>query len=139
MITKEDLDAAIKRMEDPEHRDHMRQFVRKEIQKQNVRKEQVARLHKWFQANQYTMNDMIALLIEKDFRKNSQRDQSPLRSALFAYSKKYGIEGSNIQWELYSNDFTAELYILGNYVFNLMIGQGSCLQIFERDFIGEEK
>ena len=48
---------------------------------------------------------------------------------LFYYAKKYGRELTQDEENLHSNTFTSEIYIVNNYVFNLMQGQGSAMVV----------
>jgi hypothetical protein len=51
---------------------------------------------------------------------------------LFEYAEKYGRECSEEEWTDYSNAFTADLFYVNGYYFNLMHGQGSIVQIISK-------
>lgn len=48
---------------------------------------------------------------------------------LFEYSEKYGRECTQDEWKKHSNPFTADLFYVNGYYFNLMHGQGSFIKI----------
>lgn len=48
---------------------------------------------------------------------------------LFKYAKKYGREANRNEYQKYANMFTAGIYTIHGYYFNLMNGQGSCILI----------
>jgi len=50
---------------------------------------------------------------------------------LFEYASKYGEQVTKEQYELYCNTFTVDAYIIHDYCFYLMNGQGSCIGITE--------
>lgn len=56
---------------------------------------------------------------------------NPLYSFLLSYAAKYGKTPSVDQYNEIANTFTAELFIIGDYYVELMIGQGSCINVFK--------
>jgi hypothetical protein len=57
--------------------------------------------------------------------------QEMLYFFLFDFASVYGRELSNEEYEKFANDFESGIYIYGNYVFQKMNGQGTCIRIDE--------
>jgi hypothetical protein len=48
---------------------------------------------------------------------------------LYKYAQKWGREATEEEYETIGNYFTSGLYLVGNYSFNRMDGQGSCILV----------
>ena len=52
---------------------------------------------------------------------------------LLEYAKEYGVEFTEQEYEDYSCMFTGEMYYLGDWVFEVLHGQGSCVEVYKKD------
>ena len=52
---------------------------------------------------------------------------------LLEYAKEYGTEFTDNEYKDYSCMFTGEMYYLGDWVFEVLHGQGSCVQVYKKE------
>jgi hypothetical protein len=52
---------------------------------------------------------------------------------LLEYAKEYGVEFTEQEYEDYSCMFTGEMYYLGDWIFEVLHGQGSCVEVYKKD------
>lgn len=105
-------------------------YIKRLIEKENILKSQIQRFH-----DNYDFETVIEK-VHKKYSSDEYRDKwfnigieppQPLYDFLFEYVRIYGRDATSEEFELYGNDFTGALKIYKGWVFNLMIGQGSCL------------
>lgn len=64
---------------------------------------------------------------------------TPLYFFLFEYAKKYGREANRNEYQKHANTFTAGLYTIHGYYFNLMNGQGSVIVVSKKRNYNKKK
>ena len=67
------------------------------------------------------------------WRKKHCEPEEALYFFLYEYCEKYGRKVTEEEKEKYSNMFTADIVAHKNYVFNIMYGQGTVIQIYKVD------
>lgn len=109
------------------------------------REDQIQKYHFDKFDNRFNTVDKFGDIIEKLKTKYESNDYyrhwikrgiespSPLLWFIFAYVREYGKPASDVEFDIYSNDFTSSMYTHHGYIFNLMQGQGSALHVNKMD------
>lgn len=146
------IDDAIAFMETEEFKtsmsENMDEWISDLVKKEKISDFQIERFHRWFSHDLNSLNDFINKAITHEesheyyyysYKYDSHCEwSSSILYCLYKYSKLYGKEGNDEQNEMYGNDFCRNVWILGDYVFQMMHGQGSSLHVFERDYTKEK-
>lgn len=121
-------------LESEEGKKSMEEYVRKMARIRELRDSWVERLHKNY-SNRFSeiLNKVIEKYDSDDYVKREYslgyEPREPLFSLFFEYAEKYGRECTEVEWELYGNMFTGELYCCNGYYFNMMHGQGTVIKV----------
>ena len=115
-------------------------FAQDFVNKKMINESQLKRFNE-FLNKQENQEQYFRDLIEKILIKYSSNEyksrfkysepKETLFTFLLEYSEKYGNKATDDEFEKYGNSFMPCLYTLHGYYFGLMIGQGSCVVIFD--------
>lgn len=133
-----DFDKAIQKMNEfydsEEGKKSLEKLRQKLIDEERLKTFQLERVHRLFGSNLDSIIEKIFTKYESDEYINSEykKGYEPRRDLyylLYDYAEIWGREATENEWEKYGNTFSADVRILGNWVFNLMIGQGSFIKV----------
>jgi len=132
------LREGIELMKTPEGQKSIRKFVENINLKDEIRQAQLERVHTKYG---HRFSELVEKILDKyesekykSFWLRCGYYDAPcdLKHFLFDYAKKFGREATQKEYDEYHNSFSADIYIVDDWVFNLMIGQGSHIQIFKK-------
>ena len=134
---KNDLLDRLKKKLDSDDSEYMNNYFKRIGEKEEIRKSQVVRFWNRYNVNQNNIDDVIGRIIKKyesDEYKDGWLDwgiepPEDLYFLLFDVADRYGRLLTQEELDRYVNIFTVEIYILGNYVFNKMNGQGTVVNV----------
>lgn len=128
------LDNLKKFLESEEGQKQTQEFFAKINQKETIVDLQLERAHK--KINDRFEEVLLKVIAKYDSDKYKDhwysRQHEPPDSLFyffFEYAKKYGRELTSEERKIHSNPFTHEIYQVNNYIFNLMLGQGSAILV----------
>lgn len=106
------------------------------IQQEKIEDSQIDRFH-----IKYNTPEKFSYIVEKILKKYRSKEyvnreyglgrmpNEELLFFLYNYAKKYGREATDEEFETHGNCFTADLYIIHDYCFNIMNGQGTIIKV----------
>lgn len=124
-------------LDSEEGRDAAKRFVDKLNNHYLILNSQISRLHASGRFKELVEKAIVKYSSDKyrdSWFKRGIEPPEKLFWFLLEYVKCHGRECEIPEWEKYANDFSAELYYLDGYYFNLMHGQGSVVQIIKEEF-----
>lgn len=132
------IEKITKWMDSAEGKAAMEASVLKIVNKQIIEESQLKRA---FDKIDHRFEEIMEAIIAKynsdayfaRWRKMHCEPEEALYFFLYEYCEKYGREVKEEEKEKYSNMFTADIVAHKNYVFNLMNGQGTVIQIYKVD------
>ncbi len=112
-------------------------FFKRLGDKKKIKDSQLERFHQKVSNGEIDFNEFVKKVVEKYeddkyyFRwiNRGKMPQEMFYFFLFDFSSKYGNFLTDDEYEKYANDFTVDIVSFGNYVFNKMNGQGTCIVI----------
>lgn len=131
---KEHQKTMLEFMSSEEGKRSAKEFFEKIRQKEEMEVLQLERFHKRFGEN---LNEIIGKIIQKYssnsyVRKEYNLGREPM-TPLFFFLYEYGVKyGTYTEEEEYTTSFNDGAYIVGDYVFGLLHGQGSVIRVWDR-------
>lgn len=133
------LEALQKAFENPEVMERINKGIEKRNKIRIIENSHLERFHQKILNNEIDFDEFVIRVCQKYnsddyyFRWINRRimPQEMLYFFLFDFASVYGRELSNEEYERFANDFESGIYIYGNYVFQKMNGQGTCINIDE--------
>lgn len=115
-------------------------FFKRLSDKKKIKDSQLKRFHQKVLNNKIDFDEFVIRVCQKydsdDYyfrwmRKMKKMPQEMLYFFLFDFASVYGRDLTNEEYKKFANDFESGIYIYGNYVFQKMNGQGTCINIDE--------
>jgi len=125
-------------LETPEGLANAKEFFGKAALKDEIYQSQLDRAYEKFgESISELVNKVLTKYDSKEYiarwlKKGYYEAPEPLKFFLCDYASKFGRAATQREFNKYGNTFSADMFILDGYVFNLMIGQGSVVQIFKK-------
>jgi|688.fasta_scaffold745218_3 hypothetical protein len=131
-------------LDSPEGQESIIKFGEKLKKEEETKKRYVQYIHDKFSEN---IGDIIQKLVDKyDSNEYVNREYKlgyqPRESLLWVmltYAKEYGTEFTKLEYDKYANMFTGEMFYLGDWVFEVMHGQGSVINVYKKEYLKEQK
>lgn len=133
-MKSEMLESLKKILESDEGKEETRKYFEHIYQKDAIKILQLERAYKIINHRFEEVVEKVLLKYYSDkyrdhWYKRGYEPPERLLYFLFDYAKKYGRELTSDEEKLHSNTFTSGIYTVNNYVFNLMLGQGSAMVV----------
>lgn len=124
----------IQYLESEEGKKAVEEYFERQRKIEEIAKSQYKRFHEKFSSRFFEIVEKIQAkynteaYVEKWYSRGIEPPEH-LYWFLFEYAKQYGREATIAEHIQYGNDFTAEMFFVHGYLFNLMNGQGSVIKI----------
>jgi hypothetical protein len=129
-------------LDSPEGEESLRKFGEKLKAEDELKERRIQYIHDNYRDR---LDEIIQKLLDKyissDYINREYRlgyqPRETLLWVLSTYSKKYGTEFTEEEYGKYSNMFTGSMFYLGNWVFEILHGQGSVLHVYRIEDLRE--
>ena len=117
----------------------MEKYFEKLAERDKIYDSQLKRFHEYLKNNSFEeIVNKITTKYESDAYKDRHfnRGYEPpedLYQFLYDYVMEYGREATSEEYEKYGNMFSVDIYYIDGYYFNMMIGQGSAIDIIKAE------
>lgn len=138
-----DLDSMSKKLnawfDNPDNVEHARQYFKRIEEKEAMQDNQVDRFWQKYKDDFDTVVNKITTRYESDayvrsWYKRGIEPPTPLYFFLRKVVMKYGREYTQEEYEnMENNMFTSDVYVLGDWIIELIVGQGSAILIRRKD------
>ncbi len=129
------LSNLVKHLESPEGKKHMDDYFGKIINSEKIETVQLERFHNRFSNNlDFIINKIVDKYSSKKYIEREyslgREPNTELYFFLYKYAEKYG-EFTND--EKYNTGFNNGAYSIGNWIFSILNGQGTCINVYNKN------